>query len=565
MNLEKELKFYYLFEQLASATQIVNQKFDVSKIESILNEISTMFRLSKGVTHFYRSPAKEEQGEGETMVSYDTGKGGKPVHTVRFVTRLMSITTMTVYMAEDEPPLSEEELAKVDLTMRTALAFISRNRLQGIAEELAFYDDVGYRNLRSLYHYLEWKGNAGGLNNMAIVCYNFRHFSLINEEYGREVGDRVLWNHYCHIEKMLDSTGIVVRFGGDTFACVCKQTLLPEILKYLTEACITYDETGRTVAVPSCAGVFLVPDSYAVKNPVDLIGKPMQAYRVAQSGTKENIVYFSKDLLAGREKIMRIQKNFPYALHNREFHVFYQPKVNIKTRQLCGAEALCRWFHNGKIISPADFIPVLEQTSDICKLDFYMLDTVCSHIQKWINEGRKIVRISVNLSRKHTLNEELLKNIIEIIDSHNVPHEYVEIELTETTTDVEFKALRHVVEGLHQANICTSVDDFGMGYSSLNLIRVVPWNVLKVDRVFLPTDDDKEDSIRKIMFKHVIAMAKDLGLECIVEGVETPAQLAILHDNHCDLAQGFLFDKPLPVEEFEKRLDMQSYPEKQQA
>lgn len=125
---------------------------------------------------------------------------------------------------------------------------------------------------------------------------------------------------------------------------------------------------------------------------------------------------------------------------------------------------------------------------------------------------------------------------------------------------MEFKDLRRVVDGLHQQNIYTSVDDFGMGYSSLNLIRVVPWNVLKVDRIFLPLDGEAKDSTRSVMFKHVMAMAKEIGLECIVEGVETPAQLELLRQNDCELAQGYLFDKPLPLEEFEKRLDKKRYP-----
>ena len=206
-----------------------------------------------------------------------------------------------------------------------------------------------------------------------------------------------------------------------------------------------------------------------------------------------------------------------------------------------------------------EFIPVLEETSDICKLDFYMLDKVCENIRSWLDAGKRVVRVSVNLSRRHMINPELLKTIISIIDRHSVPHEYIEIELTETTTDVEFRDLRRVVDGLQKQGICTSVDDFGMGYSSLNLIRVVPWNVLKVDKIFLPLDGESKESTRSVMFKYVVAMAKEIGLECIVEGVETPAQLELLRQNECELAQGYLFDKPLPREEFEKRLDIGKY------
>ena len=188
-----------------------------------------------------------------------------------------------------------------------------------------------------------------------------------------------------------------------------------------------------------------------------------------------------------------------------------------------------------------------------------MLEQVCGHLRKWLDGGKKPGRISVNFSRRHMTNAQLVDDIIEIIDRYNVPHKYIEIELTETTTDVEFKDLKRVVENLQEHGIGTSVDDFGMGYSSLNLIRVVPWNVLKVDRIFVPMDNESKDSIRSVMFKYVIAMAKELGLECIIEGVETRAQLEMLRDIGCEEVQGYLFDKPLPLDEFEKRLDMERY------
>lgn len=560
MTDEMNMRFYELFEKLASATQIVNRKPDIPYIESVLNEISAMFRLSKGVTRFFHDPGDEKRDGGETMISYDLGlEENVPVHTVRFVTRFLSITTMTVYMSPDEPPLSEDDLAKVDLTMRTVLAFISRNRLQDIAEELAFFDDDGFRNIRSFFRYMMWKGQPGGLDKLVSLNYNLRHFSLVNEQFGREGGDKVLHNHYEQVVKLVGSEGLVSRLGGDSFVCFCEKDSLPELLSFLTEAAVPYDDQGNTVMVRCFAGVFVIPEGYAVHSPNDIMGKIIQAYVFARNGDQGQIVYYNDKLVADRERVKHVQQQFPEALKNGEFHVFYQPKVNTVTGEICGGEALCRWFRNGKIIPPMEFIPVLEETSDICKLDFYVLEQVCRNIRKWLDEGRKAVRISVNLSRRHMLNDNLLERIIGIIERYNVPHKYIEIELTETTTDVEFRDLQRVVSGLQQQNIYTSVDDFGMGYSSLNLIRVIPWNVLKVDRSFLPLDNEENSSIRSIMFRHVVAMTKEMGLECIVEGVETRAQLNILKENHCEQAQGFLFDKPLPLEEFEKRLDMKSY------
>jgi len=303
----------------------------------------------------------------------------------------------------------------------------------------------------------------------------------------------------------------------------------------------------------------MVPDGFTVNSPDDIMTKIMSSFHVAKTGDQGDIVFYSEMLMSAREKANRIMKMFPIALKDEEFHVYYQPKVNLVTGEICGAEALCRWFHEGKIVPPTEFIPILEECDDICKLDFHILDQVCRHIRKWLDEGRRAVRVSVNLSRRHIVNPELAKTLIDIIDRNGVPHEYIEIELTETTTDVGFRDLKRVVEELQKKHICTSVDDFGMGYSSLNLIRVIPWDVLKIDKNFLPLDEEADDSVRSIMCKYVIAMAKDMGLECIVEGVETPAQLKRLRENGCDEAQGYLFDKPMPLEEFEKRLDMVKY------
>ncbi len=208
-----------------------------------------------------------------------------------------------------------------------------------------------------------------------------------------------------------------------------------------------------------------------------------------------------------------------------------------------------------------EFIPILEMNTDICDLDFYMLEHVCQHIRKWLDEGRNVVRVSVNLSRKHLVDVDLLNHIISVIDKYKVPHQYIEIELTETTTDVQFSDLKRVVCGLKEQGIWTAVDDFGVGYSSLNLIREIPWNVLKVDKSLVPRNDEDENNIDNLMFRHVVSLAQDMDLECVIEGVESVDQVGILKKNNCVIAQGYFFDKPLPLEDFEYRLNQKVYPE----
>ncbi len=271
-----------------------------------------------------------------------------------------------------------------------------------------------------------------------------------------------------------------------------------------------------------------------------------------QSFSQFSYVFWDEDMLQKQEETRQIEKQFLRAITNEEFLVYYQPKVGLKDYTVVGAEALCRWNNGGTIMPPIRFIPILEQSHAICDLDFYMLEHVCMDIQRWLKAGKKVVKTSVNFSRRHMQNKDLVEHILRVIDKYEVPHEYIEIELTETTTDVEFRDLRAVVSGLQVHGVSTAVDDFGVGYSSINLIRELPWDVLKIDKSLLPKEEDSSE--KTLLFKYLVAMAQNLGLECIVEGVETLEQVKMLKESHCYLAQGFYFDRPLPVDEFETRL-----------
>lgn len=560
MTDQTKLHFYALQQKLFML-MTEPYSWDSVSIRGVLAEICKLFRLCRGEATFYKSIRHDSVGQGETVICYNDGRRGKPAVSIRFVSRSSAVICGTAYIPEDEEPLSEEEYDLVYFSLRSALCLLSFERLQKVVEQLSFHDDNGFRNARCFNNYIMQLSDQHKLNGKTALHYNLRHFSLINQEIGRNAGDIVIRNHYNGLSELIGDAGIVCRLGGDNFIAFCDSSTLEKALEYLTETPIICNpNSGKRIMVAASVGVYVIPENTVLRDPNEIMDKIIPASLAARNGGKDRIVYFSKDLQGGKEKAMRIQQRFPEALRNEEFQVYYQPKIDVETGMLSGAEALCRWFHNNQLISPGDFIPVLEETTEICKLDFYMLDHVCRDIRRWLDEGRSVVRISVNLSRKHMMDIDLLKNILEIIDSHNVPHEYIEIELTETTTDVEFRDLKRVVRGLQQAGIYTSVDDFGVGYSSLNLIREIPWNVLKIDRSFLPTQQGETNRTSEIMFKYVVAMAKELGLECISEGVETEQQLALLRVNHCGLAQGFLFDRPLAVRDFEDRLNGHIYP-----
>lgn len=537
--------------------------FNRERFVEVLTDISIFFRIAKGVTEFYKSPIDEAEGNGEILCDYDNGRSAKIVHSLRYVTPSRTIVKGTVYMAEDEKPMTEEELYHVDVVFRSILSFVSRNRLQMAVEKLAFYDDDDYPNFSYFFRHIEKMQEENAFHGNTAILLNIRQFSIVNREIGRENADVVLKKYYQKLVETIGDDGLVCRVGGDNFITIFKKHLLDEVLAILNGYPIIYDE-GREdrVMISASAGVFVIPDDYHFHRAGELLSilfPAAQDAKIEQNGT---IVYINPESFAVKEKMLRVHRIFPEALARGEFHAFYQPKVDIYTGKIVGAEALSRWVVKGRVIAPVDYIPVLEQNMDICRLDFHMLDVICRDLRRWLDEGREAVRVSVNLSRKHLIDVDLLAHIIEIVNKYDIPHHYIEIELTETTTDVAFRDLKRIVLGLQEEGFYTSVDDFGVGYSSLNLIREIPWNVLKLDRCFLPTAETEGSDATVRMFKHVVSMVQDMGLECVSEGVETEQQLELLMENNCRIAQGFLFDMPLPVDKFEKKMEHSYYEDK---
>ena len=552
-----DMDYYQHFEELMDAIANLDG-LNLLGINTALGKLCVDLNISKGVTCFYDSEKHESLGKGDEFVCYDSGEECHVAKRIRIVTPAMTVVTCETYQANGAEPLTPVQEERVELIMRCIVTYLSSSRLQRIVERLTFYDYSDYPNMRYFVRELNRKNAAGKLDGMVAINFNLKHFSAINQDLGRATGDMIMRNYIAHLQEIIED-GCICRLGGDGFLMLFDSKYLNKVIDAFdnTQVVADINET-KHISVSAWAGVYVI-DMNECKETTNINDRVILALQTAKSQGKKNVVFYSESLAHDKEKVRHVQQLFPEAIEKEEFLVYYQPKIDIVTGKLSGAEALCRWRHDGQIINPVDFIPILEMGNEICKVDFYMLDHVCRDIRRWLDEGKKPVRISVNFSRKHMIDMDLVESILDVIDRNNVPHQYIEIELTETTTDVEFRDLKRVVSGLQQAGVWTSVDDFGIGYSSLNLIREVPWNVLKVDKSFIPLDDEKEDSITSIMLKYVVAMAKELGLECIAEGVETHKQVETLRDNKCDLAQGFYFDKPLPKDEFEDRLKEGKY------
>ena len=494
---------------------------------------------------------------GESFVCYDSGEPHVIVSQVRQVTPIGNVIVSNAYQAAGADALTEQERYRLEMVQRMIVTNLNRSRQSRIVEQLKYWDEDGYTNLRYYFKQISDMKEAGRLKRKTAARINIKHFSLVNQQVGRSAGDMVLRRYISTVVTAMGPGALISRLGGDNFVLLFDTDKLAEVMRVLSGMSVKYDDDQR-IEVSAVAGMYTISESDNVPHPGYIMERIITAYLAAKRENTNDVVFYTKKLEEERQRSLLVQKRYKIGISNEEFKVYYQPKVDIETKTVVGAEALCRWISDGELIPPAYFIPELERGLDICQLDFYMLDHVCWNIRGWLDEGMPVVPISVNISRRNLFSPDLFTHIMSIIDKYSIPHRLIEIELTETTTDVEFKDLKRLVGQLQRAGVATSVDDFGVGYSSLNLIKQIPWNVLKLDKSILP--DDENDMEREIrLFGYIVSAAHEMGLKCIAEGVETEAQLDIMKQCGCRYVQGYVFDRPMPVSEFEKRLMIGNY------
>lgn len=403
-----------------------------------------------------------------------------------------------------------------------------------------------------------WEGDRiieeGRIAEYSAFYINVKNFRHINKLADYVTGNEVLVRYVQELKKFIGVDEVLGRIGGDHFVALIRRNRETEFMQFLSDVPVTMEIALKVhhFHFSAVMGIYrMEPD---VKSMNDIITAVTAAYYYAKQVRHQDFSYYREDMMTQSLNEKEIAVYFADALAKGEFHVFYQPKVNLLTNEICGAEALVRWVHNGRVISPAEFIPALEKDSSVCQLDFYVLESVCHRIRQWKTEGKKVPRISVNFSRWHLFNVNLVEDIMNIVKRYGVDTKYLEIEVTETTSVEDFETLSDAVRRLKENGIMTSVDDFGTGYSSLNLIKNLQADVLKIDKSFLESGGKEAVEKEQKLLQNIVKMAADLNLEVLAEGVETVEQRDYLKSIHCHMAQGYLYDKPLPVEQFEQRL-----------
>lgn len=266
------------------------------------------------------------------------------------------------------------------------------------------------------------------------------------------------------------------------------------------------------------------------------------------------IAYFNEQLVEEQKWLDIVQTNQYLALEKEEFVVYYQPKYDPRTNELKGAEALIRWNSpEYGFISPGRFIPIFEKNGFITEIDHYMITHVARDQKKWLDMGFSIVPVSVNVSRAHFIESDLAEQILKMVDDAGAPHDKIEIELTESAFFDDKKAMISTIKKLKSYGFSVSMDDFGAGYSSLNSLKDMPLDVLKLDAEFFRGDDDDTDRA-EIVVSEAIHLAKNLNMKTVAEGVEIKDQVDFLAKQGCDMIQGYYFAKPMPGEDYVKRM-----------
>lgn len=403
---------------------------------------------------------------------------------------------------------------------------------------------------------LEKKIAEKKITDYTAFYFDIIRMGQINRKYGNVTGDKIIVDFSKILKARLDESEVLGRLGGNYFVALIRRENAEEFLQMLgsVEVPVQTPAGTDTVTIRSVAGVYDITDDRI--NAESIMTNVSLAVNVAKNVKKKPYVYLTKELLAEMNEQRQLQEMIPRAMGQMEFMPYYQPKVDAKTNTLCGAEALARWMHDGKLVPPGRFIPIMEQNESICQFDFYMLECVCRDIRGWLDRGWEPPRISINFSRKNLGNPILSEAIFNVTKKYGIPQKLVQIEITETVDEYPIDYLKGVVEALQRYGMTAAIDDFGTGSSTIRILKEVPFDVLKVDKSFIDSITEKNQNL----LGHIIAMAKDMGASVITEGVETKEQLEVLLSLGCTEIQGYYFDRPLSKEEFEKRMMDRNYP-----
>lgn len=390
----------------------------------------------------------------------------------------------------------------------------------------------------------------------AVLYTDIKNFEKLNNLYGVQMADKLLVSLAAFIQEFGHEVVLYSRSVADHFLLLLEYNDREKLVKTINNACEEFDARVKdqfpNAVLRLGAGVYEIED---LEMPIDeIIEHANSARKGLRMSSVNSVSFYDSKMFVQAKKVKSIEKSMQKALDDGEFKVYLQPKYDLMTGNITGAEALVRWIRpDGSMVYPDEFIPVFEKNGFVEQIDFYMLEQICTMIQRRRKEKKKCVPISVNQSRVLLQRKDYTTKVAKILLRHETPPQLIELELTERLFSDRYEELFIMMEQLKRVGIRWSIDDFGTGYSSLNLLKELPIDIVKLDKSFL--DESLTSNVSRVIIRKIVELVKELEKSIICEGVETNQQANYLREIECDMAQGYLYARPMPMADFEKLLD----------
>lgn len=461
----------------------------------------------------------------------------------------MNITVMYKFQEDDCPVITGIHIDR-DYRHENTYRSVNQGKLNGVVVDyLATYDELtGIYNKQAFYAKTKEMLLDNPDKNFDLLRINIERFKVLNDLFGESTGDKLL----RYIGKFLKEINLPLCVSGRLYAdnfVVCYEAGKGDSRRMINTLQMVADSFAINNRTILSFGLYRIDDKTL---PVSVMcDRANMALWKAKGNFKNPYCEYDEKM---RQQVLKEQKiinAMEMAIQNKEFTLYLQPKYDIEKGTIIGAEALVRWIslENG-FISPGDFIPVFENNGFVYEVDKFIWEESCRYLRKWLDEGREVHPISVNVSRIDLYDPKLVKHLVDLREKYQLPSQYLELEITESAYTEDPEQIITITRQLREAGFVILMDDFGTGYSSLNMLKDIQIDVLKLDMGFLKSSDYSAKGGN--ILTAILKMAESLKMQTIAEGVETKEQVEFLKSIGCKYVQGFYYSKPLPVGEFEK-------------
>ena len=461
----------------------------------------------------------------------------------------LNITVMYKFQEDDCPVITGIHIDR-DYRHENTYRSVNQGKLNGVVVDyLATYDELtGIYNKQAFYAKTKEMLLDNPDKNFDLLRINIERFKVLNDLFGESTGDKLL----RYIGKFLKEINLPLCVSGRLYAdnfVVCYEAGKGDSRRMINTLQMVADSFAINNRTILSFGLYRIDDKTL---PVSVMcDRANMALWKAKGNFKNPYCEYDEKM---RQQVLKEQKiinAMEMAIQNKEFTLYLQPKYDIEKGTIIGAEALVRWIslENG-FISPGDFIPVFENNGFVYEVDKFIWEESCRYLRKWLDEGREVHPISVNVSRIDLYDPKLVQHLVDLREKYQLPSQYLELEITESAYTEDPEQIITITRQLREAGFVILMDDFGTGYSSLNMLKDIQIDVLKLDMGFLKSSDYSAKGGN--ILTAILKMAESLKMQTIAEGVETKEQVEFLKSIGCKYVQGFYYSKPLPVDEFEK-------------